>query len=107
MSAGVLCGPGTPRLAVLRALGPSLTAAGVANVVADPRIEVYLGGAKIFENDGWQASGRAAELTALGLAPGDAREPALLVPLYPGAYTVHVIGAADGNCLLEVYAVDP
>lgn len=76
-------------------------------MVADPRIEVYLGGTKIFENDGWQASGRASELTALGLAPGDSREPALLVPLYPGAYTVHVIGAADGNCLLEVYVADP
>ena len=95
------------RQVVVRAIGPSLTSAGVTGALADPMVDVYdASGALIASNDSWQSS-QGAAIIATGLAPGDAREAALLLSLPPGAYTAIVRGTAGntGVALVEVYDV--
>jgi hypothetical protein len=90
---------------VIRALGPSLTGAGVGGALQDPTLELHdATGAIISANDNWGESQRS-EITATGLAPHDARESAILTTLPPGAYTAVMRGTSDatGVALLEVY----
>ena len=61
---------------VVRAIGPSLTALGVAGALQDPSLEIYdSDGAVIASNDNWQDT-QGTEITAAGLAPPDDRESA-------------------------------
>ncbi len=69
---------------VIRALGPSLGAAGVANPLADPVLELHdSNGAVVATNDNWQTT-QGPELEASGLAPNDAEEAAILATLAAG-----------------------
>jgi voltage-gated potassium channel Kch len=92
---------------VLRGIGPSLTAAGVANALADPTLELRDGdGALLASNNDWQDNpAQAAQLTAMGLAPTNALESAMTATLAPGAYTAIVSGVnnTSGVGLVEVY----
>lgn len=91
---------------LVRALGPTLANFGVANVLADPTIELMnASGVSVATNDNWASATNAAEVTASGLAPTDARESALLVTLTEGAYTIVVRGVGDtsGVGLVEFY----
>ncbi|MFN2474842.1 MAG: hypothetical protein ABR526_00675, partial [Chthoniobacterales bacterium] len=105
---GFLAGPqnaGSTRV-VIRAIGPSLRDAGVANAMADPTLELRnRDGVKVAENDNWRDQ-QAAEIQATGLAPRNDNEAALLIPeLGPAAYTAIVAGK-NGNTgvgLVEVY----
>ena len=56
---------------VVRGIGPSLTAAGVPNALANPTLELRdANGALLASNNDWQDNpAQAAELTAAGLAP--------------------------------------
>jgi hypothetical protein len=90
---------------VVRALGPSLTAAGVSPVVANPSLQLYAGGTLLASNDDWQTNANAAQLTASTLEPTNPLESALLVRLEPGPYTT-VVTNSDGSmaiALVEVY----
>ena len=90
---------------IIRAIGPSLTGAGVSGALQDPTLELHDStGAIIATNDNWEESQRP-EITATGLAPHDARESAILRTLQPGAYTAVMRGAKDttGVALVEVY----
>lgn len=110
MIAGIVVANGPPKNVLIRVVGPTLANFGVANVLADPKLELFVGSAKVDENDNWQNSARAAEINALTtLRPTDPREPAILVALFPGAYTIQVSGASNssGICLIEVYDLDP
>jgi hypothetical protein len=92
---------------VLRALGPSLTGAGVANVLADPMLELHdASGTVIASNDNWRDT-QEAQITASGLAPSDPRESAIYSTLPQGSYTAIVRGAhgTTGTALVEVYSV--
>jgi hypothetical protein len=95
---------------VLRAIGPSLTSAGVTGVLPDPVLELHdATGAIIASNDDWAANNpQASQIQQIGLAPRDSRESALLVTLPPGNYTVVVSGhgGATGNGLVEAYDID-
>ena len=94
---------------IVRALGPSLAAAGVAGVLANPTLEIFgSNGASLATNDNWRDS-QPAEIQATGLAPGDPRESAIIRVLPPGAYTAIVRGAggATGVSLVEVYDLAP
>ena len=95
-----------PQTVVIRALGPSLAAFGVAGTLANPLIQVFSGQTPVASNDDWAAGGFAAEIFDRGFAPGDARESALLVTLNPGAYTVVLSGSNGGTgvAIVEVYA---
>ena len=97
------------------AIGPSLTAFGVAGAPADPRLGIFNGATRIAENDNWSivpadttATAQAARDTgAFGLANGS-KDVALILTLAPGAYTAQVSGAdgaSTGVALIEVYAV--
>lgn len=96
---------------VVRGLGPSLSASGVSNVLADPTIELRdSNGTVLFTDDNWQDnSAQAQELTNDGLAPSDPNEAAIAASLAPGAYTVLLSGknGTTGIGLVEVYDLGP
>lgn len=90
---------------VVRAIGPSLASAGIANPLADPSLELRnSNGALLLGNNNWQ-DWNPAELNAVGLAPMDPKEAAFLLLLDPGAYTAIVRGEDDstGIALVEFY----
>lgn len=107
MIAGFVIQGGAKRVLV-RALGPSLAAAGVAGPLADPFITLFWGSTPIASNDNWRVGNNVAKVLATGFAPNADRESALLVSLEEGAYTVVVTGAggSTGVALVEVYEID-
>jgi hypothetical protein len=106
MIAGFILEQGASQI-VVRALGPTLTAAGVAGVLADPTLELRDSqGNLLASDDNWQEEPfQAIQLTAVGLAPAAAVESALTTTLSPGGYTAIVRGAhgTTGVALVEVY----
>jgi hypothetical protein len=92
---------------VARAIGPSLTGAGVTNALSDPTLELHnSSGVIIASNDDWQDS-QEDQITASGLAPSDPNESAIYATLPAGNYTAVVRGANDttGVALVEIYSV--
>jgi len=103
---GFIIGGTETKTVVARAIGPSLGAAGVANPLADPMLELRnSNGVLVQSNDDWQLGPDAQAITDDGLAPTDPKEAALLATLNPGAYTVVVSGVngSVGNGLVEIY----
>lgn len=96
---------GGPKMVMVRALGPSLSAAGVSPVVANPSLQLYSGSTLLASNDDWGTNSNVADISASNLAPKNGLESALLVRLEPGAYTT-VVSNSDGStaiALVEVY----
>ena len=94
-----------PKEVIVRAIGPSLSTAGVGAALRDPTLELHdATGVVIAANDNWRDS-QAAEITSTGLAPRDARESAIVATLQPGTYTAVLRGANDttGVALVELY----
>jgi len=102
----ILGGNGTDRI-VVRGIGPSLTAAGVANALADPTLQLRdSNGALLLSNNDWQDDpAQAALLTAAGLAPTNNFESGIATTLPPGLYTALLAGGNNGTGvgLVEVY----
>lgn len=100
-----------PKKVILRAIGPSLGASGLDDVLADPVLELHdADGALMTANDNWQDDAESAsELAAIGLTPADDFESALVVTLLPGQYTAIIRGNNEGSgtALIEVYDGDP
>jgi FAD/FMN-containing dehydrogenase len=97
-------GGGTTQVLV-RALGRSLTSAGINNPLPDPVLELHNGnGALLVANDNWQDRQKTA-IEQTGAAPADSSEAAILADLPPGAYTAVVAGknGATGVSIVEVY----
>jgi hypothetical protein len=96
---------------VVRGIGPSLTALGVANALADPRLELRdSNGALLIANNDWQDDpAQAAELTAAGLAPSNNLESGIAASLPFGPYTALLSGQNNGTGvgLVEVYERGP
>jgi hypothetical protein len=92
---------------VIRGIGPSLTAFGVANALANPTLELRDNNAALLaSNDNWQDdAAQAAELTAAGLAPTNPNESGIAITLGPGQYTGLLIGQGKttGVGVVEVY----
>ena len=99
-------GSGSDRIAA-RGIGPSLTAAGVPNPLADPVLELRDGnGTLLVSNNDWQDNPvQASELIAAGLAPTNNLESGIVATLSPGLYTVLLAGQDKGTGigLVEVY----
>ena len=94
---------------VLRAIGPSLTQAGMTNVLADPVLELHnSAGGIVTSNDDWHEGAKASQIQQIGLAPSAPQESAILVTLPPGNYTAVLSGYrnSSGNALVEAYEVD-
>jgi sugar lactone lactonase YvrE len=99
---------------LVRAVGPTLSAFGVTNALADPQVALY-GAASattpIASNDNWGGDAAVAAATpaagAFALANATSKDAALLVTLAPGTYTTRVsgVGGATGSVLLEIYEV--
>jgi hypothetical protein len=107
MIGGFILGGDQPSQVVVRALGPSLSAHGIAGALANPILELYNDhGTRIYVNDDWR-SNQSAQISAASLAPGDDRESAIIATLPPGSYTAIVRGTQDstGVCLVEIYNV--
>jgi hypothetical protein len=103
---GFILGDVDSNTVVIRALGPSLAAAGISDPLADPVLTVYdSNGAAIASSDNWQDDESAANIEQNGLAPTDAAESATILHLPAGTYTAIVTGAdgATGVGLAEVF----
>jgi len=103
----ILGGNGGNDRIVARGIGPSLSAFGVPNPLANPTLELRDGnGAVLVANNDWQDDGaQAAELIAAGLAPANNLESGIAATLPPGAYTALLAGVnnTSGVGLVEVY----
>jgi hypothetical protein len=102
-------GPAQKRV-LIRAAGPALAAFGVANALANPRLELRnSSGVSLATNEDWSGSVPALVMTAVGAFPfaAGSRDSALLVTLAPGNYTALVdgVGGASGIVLVEIYEV--
>ena len=92
---------------VVRGIGPSLTAFGVPNALANPTLELRNSdGTLLVSNNDWQDNpAQAAELIAAGLAPTNNLESGIATTLPPGLYTALLAGLNNGTGvgLVEVY----
>lgn len=103
----IVAGTGDQQVLV-RAIGPSLGALGIANPLGDPTLTLYDSeGTQVDSNDNWQDSPDKAAIEATMIQPNDPLESAVLPSLAPGAYTAIVSGAngTTGTGLVEVYAL--
>jgi hypothetical protein len=92
---------------VIRGIGPSLTAFGVTNALANPALELRdNNGALLLSDNDWQDNpAQAAQLTAAGLAPTNPLEAGIAITLGPGQYTALLTGQGNttGVGVVEVY----
>jgi PQQ enzyme repeat len=92
---------------IVRGIGPSLTALGVPNALANPTLELHnANGSLLAENNDWQDdTNQAAELSAAGLAPTNDFESGIAASLPPGLYTALLaeLNGGTGVGLVEVY----
>jgi hypothetical protein len=96
---------------VVRGLGPSLTAFGITNTLADPTLELRdENGVLVFANNDWQDNAsQAAQITGAGLPPTNPKEAAIAASLPAGLYTAILSGAGNGQGIgtVEVYDRGP
>jgi uncharacterized delta-60 repeat protein len=94
-----------PVKAVVRAIGPSLSAFGISNALPDTTVQLRdSNGAVVRENDDWQTD-QQQDLINTGLQPSDDLEAALVETLQPGQYTAQVRGNPEqtGIGVVQVY----
>ena len=106
MIGGFIIGGTNTRHLAIRAIGPSLAAAGVTNPLLDPVLELHDQNGVLMEtNDNWKEN--QAEVEATGLAPGDDRESVIVTTLSPANYTAIVRGlnGTTGVALVEAYDI--
>ncbi len=105
MIGGFIVGSGDNPIVVVRAIGPTLSATGIASPLLDPTVELHdQNGAVLAFNDNWK-NGQPQSVIAAQLAPSDDREAVIVAFTPPGNYTAVVRGKADttGVALVEVY----
>jgi plastocyanin len=97
-----------PKEVVLRAIGPSLSAFGIPDPLADPVLELHgSNGSLITTNDNWKDT-QESEIEASGFQPQNDLESAIISTLDPGSYTAIVSGknGTTGVGLVEGYDLD-
>lgn len=103
--AGFIVGNGGSDTIIVRAIGPSLTGAGIANPLPDPTLDLYdANGVVITSDDNWRDA-QESLIQSTGLAPPNDAESAFIRSLTPGNYTAIVRGKDSGTgvALIEVY----
>lgn len=97
----------TPQRVVIRAVGPSLKNAGVADALADPTLDLYRGSTRLLSNDNWKST-QQQEIEATGIAPTNDKESAIVTLLDPGTYSavVRSNNNTSGVALAEVYQLN-
>jgi hypothetical protein len=117
MIGGFVIGGGSNKAVAIVATGPSLSAFGITNPLANPTLRLVRSSdqAVLATNDDWQAGcpqpsacANPSQLTAAGFAPSDPLEAAMHITLAPGAYTAIVegVGGGAGVGVIGVYEVD-
>lgn len=110
--AGFVVAGDRPRRCIIRAMGPSLVAAGVSGTLSDPTLEIRNStGDLVARNNDWQTQEAVGggfpvlSVSDTSLAPADPRESAIVLDLPSGAYTAIVRGISGemGISLVEVY----
>jgi hypothetical protein len=103
MITGFIIGGTRSKRVLIRAIGPTLSAAGVSDALANPTLTLYAGQTALASNDNWRTA-QALEIEATHKAPTDPRESALVTTLKPGPYTAIVRGTNDtvGNTLIDI-----
>ena len=108
----IMRGSASKRLLV-RGLGPSLTALGVPNALANPTLELHdSSSATIATNDNWGDASNKQDVSDIGLAPNSPNESAILTTVPSDtngiAYTAVLRGANNGTGVgvVEVYDLD-
>ena len=100
-----------PTKVLVRGIGPALAGFGVTGVLTNPKLEVYRGSTKIYENDDWGGtvalSDAFRQAGAFALTTATSRDAALLLSLPAGSYTAQIsgVGATTGVALVEIYEV--
>ncbi|RME68337.1 MAG: glycosyl hydrolase family protein, partial [Verrucomicrobia bacterium] len=88
-----------PKTVLIRGIGPSLGALGVANTMDDPVLHLIRDGltpTPVAENDNWEQQPDATAIIEasrfVGAFPlaANSRDAALLITVAPGSYTVHL-----------------
>ncbi len=111
---GFVISGSSSRNVLVRAVGPTLAAFGVADALQQPVLSVFQSDRLISTNNAWAGLTRASaeplndafdRAGAFRLADESSRDAAMVLSLAPGAYTVQVKSAdqATGAALLEVY----
>jgi hypothetical protein len=112
--AGFVVSGDEPRRVLIRGVGPTLTAFGVLDALANPVLTLFRDGAgsPVAQSQDWQAasataSDLAATMAAAGAFPlaSGSRDAALVITLAPGQYSA-VLSGAQGNTgtgLVEIY----
>lgn len=93
---------------LLRGIGPSLSASGITDALADPTLDLRdSAGVRILANNNWRDT-QEAEIIATGIPPTNNLEAAIVQTLAPGSYTVILrgMGMTAGVGLVEIYALD-
>jgi hypothetical protein len=115
----IVQGPaGSSKKIIVRAIGPSLAAFGIADALANPTLEVHdATGATIATNDDWQTTqvgglitgDQSAAIGASQLAPSNGLESAIIADLAPGSYTAVVRGLGNtvGTGVVDAYDLSP
>ena len=104
MIAGFTAVGGSSSRLIIRGLGPSLAAFGIASPLPNPHLTIFDANGAIASNDNWKSDQEAA-ITASQLAPSHDLEAAFLGTFAPGAYTAILRDANDatGVGIIEVY----
>jgi plastocyanin len=107
MIGGFIVTGNAPKRVIVRAIGPSLGAAGVAGALADTVVDLNGPGGPIGANDNWKDN-QQADIQATGVPPSNDLESAIVATLPPGNYTAIVEGKGQttGVGLVEVYDLD-
>lgn len=107
--AGFIVGAVDSSTVVVRAIGPSLSSAGISAPLNDPSFTVYdQNGFALATNDNWRDDPSAPEIEQNQIAPLDDAEAATILHLPVGAYTAVTAGADGGTGvgLIEVYNLE-
>jgi hypothetical protein len=107
MIGGFIVSGTQPKKVLIRAIGPSLAAAGIAAPLLDPTLEVHLADGSIITNDDWKTS-QQSEIEATSLAPANDKESAIVGTFPPGAHTAVVKSAnqTTGTAVIEAYDLE-
>ena len=111
LTVGFVVGGTVPKRVLIRGSGPALAEFGVTGALRDPRLEIYRDGSLVGRNDNWDEVGAGVSIAAASAAVGafplrpGGRDAAIILNLFPGAYTAQLSGADDqaGTALVEVY----
>jgi hypothetical protein len=107
----VVGGRGTagPASLVVRAVGPSLAALGVAGALDDPKLELFAGATKIAENDNWEGapelSAAFASVGAFNYSEPASKDAAILttVGTRDNSIRISAAGGRIGEVVAELY----